>query len=54
MALAPRCLRYEYVCGDGVVRGYVLVILVLLCVAYLLIPHVRADGCLIGGGGGGF
>ncbi len=42
MPLAPHCLQYEYVCGAGVVRGFVPFILALLFVA-------RADGCLTGG-----
>ncbi len=47
--LAPRCLRYEYVCGAGVVRGYVPAVLVLLFVVDFCVSHARADGCLTGG-----
>ncbi len=46
--LAPRCIRYEYVCGVGVVRGSVPVFLVYLFVVCFLVSHALADGCLAG------
>jgi hypothetical protein len=46
--LAIHCLRYEYVCGAGAVRGFVPVFLVCLFVVDFLVSHALADGCLTG------
>ena len=46
--LAPRRLRYEYVCGAGVVLGSISVFLVYLFVVGFLVSHALADGCLTG------
>ena len=51
MPLASRCRRDGYVCGARLVMGSVPIVLALVFVVYILVPHVRADGCLTGRGG---